>query len=49
MLPMAEWGFDRNGQTIILDTSDDQMGNVRLQFKNTFWAEYAAQTPPIRS
>ncbi len=44
MLPMSEWGFDRNGQTILLDTSDAQLNNVRLQFKNTFRAEYAAET-----
>ena len=44
MLPLSEWGFDRNGQTIILDTSDEQMNNVRLQFKNTTGAVYAAET-----
>ena len=44
MLPLTQWGFGRNGQTIQLDTSDAQMSNVRLQFKNTFYANYAADT-----
>jgi len=43
MLPMAEWGYLRYGQSITLDTSATQLANVKQQFKTTTGKTYAGE------
>ncbi len=43
MLPMSEWGYRRNGQDILLDTSETQLNNVRQQFKTITGQTYASE------
>ena len=39
MLPMRQWGYRRNGQDIILDTSELQLNNFRQRCQITFHRE----------
>ena len=43
LLPLERWDYKRYGKTIMLDTSEDQLSNVRQQFSAARGASYAAE------